>query len=70
MLKGYQERIRRFDSNEGGEGATGRVGRNNVATLQKGLEIIITLGKLTNAPLASAPGREYRPLIFAMLGDH
>ena len=40
ILKGYQERIRRRDSEVRGEGATGRVGTISVAALHKGMVIV------------------------------
>ena len=71
MLKGDQERIHRRDLEGWGVGATDYVGVINVAALKKGVASNVALGTVHNAPLASAPGREYPPpLILGMLGDH
>ena len=57
MLKCDQERIWIRDLEGGGGGETGHVGTSNVAVLHKGLVSNVTLGTVTNAPLASDPGR-------------
>ena len=46
------------------------MGTSDLTVLNRGLASNVTLGTVHNAPLASAPGREYHPLIFGTLGAH